>query len=462
MRRAKNKKSLFKKAVLKMLSLLMAGIFTSMIAMAYLDTYSWFTSNMTADMRVSAATTDTIISLFEIDEKNPKEIRVQRAAGLNYSPVVYFEAGGAASSFLRHINPAELSTAELYTLGITVNVTLEQLISLIFNDSVKEFPGWISLKYLNKYIVWDREYKFTRKYLISEGLKNVLGIGFDLFSAMNAESEDLNAEEADNALVRLALYIASLRDWEAGGANMDLPMMADGYEKAMPGRVTLNEDQIAMINTIAPALLAYAEELYGEYTSLLEKYSSETGSMKETIEKLEGEIAELKSLIGSLEEQLKKQDGEGKGTDNEGEKGIDGEDKGLDGKNGLDNGQGGSEQPGGGGSEPGQTNGSGQQTVNGPGPGIPGQPEPQAGNDPAPVTPEQPGPQAGNGPEPGTPKQPGPQPDAEPPKDNTLEPEPPQNSDPGSEPPENFNPGSEPPSDSLPQADSVTEPPAES
>jgi len=78
MRRAKNKKSLFKKAVLKMLSLLMAGIFTSMIAMAYLDTYSWFTSNMTADMRVSAATTDTIISLFEIDEKNPKEIRVQR------------------------------------------------------------------------------------------------------------------------------------------------------------------------------------------------------------------------------------------------------------------------------------------------------------------------------------------------------------------------------------------------
>lgn len=313
----KNSKSLFKRAIIKILGLLLAGVFTSMISMAYFDTYSWFTSSNATDISVSAANTSDIISLFHIDNRNPKTIKVQRAQGLNYSPVVYFEVGGLAGMYLEHINPCKLMDDKVYNLDIGVNVSLEQLIDLMCNKSQKTFKGWIILKYLNEFIIWKAEYEFTRNYLISEGLKNILDISIDSIPMTQAASDDTNEDEINYMLAQLALYIASLRDWKADEASLSgLSTTTAEHDGLLSGEVKLNESQIAMIKTIAPALLDYAAELYGEYTALVseytalnDKYSNETSSMKETIESLQSEIAKLQSLISSLQEQIKKDEG---------------------------------------------------------------------------------------------------------------------------------------------------------
>ena len=301
------KNSLIKKTSLKILSLFLSGIFVSMTIMAYLDTYSWFSNRMITDMRVSAANASDIIRLFEIDENNPEEIRVQRAAGLDYSPTVYFDVGEEASEYLRHVNPFKLTDDDPHSLALELNVSLEQLIELLSGDAAEAYEGRISLIYLNEYIIWDREFEFTRDFLISTCLSNILSGGLNAPTKSASSSRSLNDDETDDILVRLTEYIASLKDWEdevKPDKSRAAAAAAEDEDVFSVKRLELNEDQIAIINIIAPDLIKYAEELYDRYNELADMYRNDTSALNTTIAGLESRIAELQSLIDTLEEEL--------------------------------------------------------------------------------------------------------------------------------------------------------------
>jgi len=182
---------------------LVAGVMTSMVFLGTLtlDTKSWFTSQMTVNMEVSAATTEDILKKINLDGTvledgsilNPAEIELKKADDIKYDPTIYFEVEGNVAEYILQINSVKLEGNGVHSRSIDVNVNSVQNNELSNNETV---TGKIRIKYLNGFI--DEEFKvtFTGEYLKKEHNETIItGI---------SSKEDM---------ANLIANIASLIDW---------------------------------------------------------------------------------------------------------------------------------------------------------------------------------------------------------------------------------------------------------
>lgn len=192
----KNEKQKIKRIILKVMGFVTGGTFISMILLINMDTYSWFTSKMTYDLSVTAATTEDILEKIEIVTINPKEIILKKNNSINIEPVIYFSVEGEVSDYILHINPIKLKTNKEYTVPINVVVNLKQIIELL-NKNKKRVQGTIRIKYLNEFIDEEINIEFTRKYLFKKFLE---GLGI---RCLNEEDES----EIEKQLRKVIMHI---------------------------------------------------------------------------------------------------------------------------------------------------------------------------------------------------------------------------------------------------------------
>ncbi|KPU27472.1 hypothetical protein TR13x_05225 [Caloranaerobacter sp. TR13] len=172
----KNGKQKVKGIILKVMGFLTGGTLISMVLLINMDTYSWFTSKMTYNLSVTAATTEDILEKIEIKTVNPKEIVLKKNNSINIEPVIYFSVEGEASDYILHINPIKLKNHKKYTVPINVAVNLKQIIELLNKDNEnnnKRVQGTIRIKYLNEFIDEKIDIEFTTKYLFKKFLERL-------------------------------------------------------------------------------------------------------------------------------------------------------------------------------------------------------------------------------------------------------------------------------------------------
>jgi hypothetical protein len=118
---------------MRTIAILVAGIIISVAFLTSTDTYSWFTSSASGGARVTAATTKDILDLFElvylnnnIREENPIALRIRKAPGLGYDPIIFFSIEDDIGDYMININPIKLVSSGTYIIPLEISCSMGQ------------------------------------------------------------------------------------------------------------------------------------------------------------------------------------------------------------------------------------------------------------------------------------------------------------------------------------------------
>ena len=295
---------------------LLVGLMLNMIFLNPMTTYSWFTSEASTSMHVTAATTENIITDIGVDENvNPKNLLFSGSQDLlDREVIIYFSVDGDINEHILHINPVTVQANKDYSIPIEPNINLIQYISLINlfpwqSDTVK---GHLSIKYLNEFIDHKIELTFTKEYL--------RGIFKEQIQRTNTASINIaDNPEAANEIIEATSYLASQIAWENNSSLMalrNLPsthmgssvnMLEKNNEapeivlQGIPiGKYEFSDEQSKIIKIVSPSLPSYLDELYGAMLDLINSINEKIS----TIFELEQQVDDLQNTVEDLNIQL--------------------------------------------------------------------------------------------------------------------------------------------------------------
>ncbi|MTI69378.1 MAG: hypothetical protein FH751_03850 [Firmicutes bacterium] len=286
-----------KKIILKSVGFLTAGVIVSGAFLINFDTYSWFSDEMTSQVRVMSATTEDLIKILDksMEEENgkwvnPKEIKIKGTDKIATNATFYFSLDGDIKDYILHINPAKLRfKGGIYTADIKPNINLIQFINLLI-DGPKKINGTLKIKYLNEFIDEPREVSFTREYLIKQFRKE-----FDKNDSKEVVRN--NNDEIKGDLIEVIKYIANKIEWNEEKNIKEGKENIASIDKSID-KIKLQENQIEIISIVAPKILGYIENLEVTINDLNKVIDENVFK----IEKLNVEKKILETKVKELEE----------------------------------------------------------------------------------------------------------------------------------------------------------------
>ncbi len=314
-------KNNIRRMLIKSVALLTGGVIVGFAFLVNIDTHSWFTNEAMQEIKVTAATTEDIIKNIDIEKDNNGNaiaIKLIKAEGLNYDPIIYFSVEGEAANYILHINPVKLTDSEEYIIPIEPNINTIQYTKLLLPWH-KNIEGTIKIKYLNEFIDEGKEISFTPKYLREKF--------WEIIDREKVKSEKISDPEALNEATELITLVTDSFEWEEDNktrsmfsidsdsiyeSNLVTPNAEEDSENVnierfsvLPNMViSLTPQQTQIISAISFNLLPHIEKLYdaiNNLVALLNEKLVEIARLNTKVEGLEGKNEEQKNKI---EEQI--------------------------------------------------------------------------------------------------------------------------------------------------------------
>lgn len=170
-----------KRITLNIISILLCSIGLNLACSYTSRTFSWFSNNVAAIMKVNAVTGDDLLNIdityatYENSNWKIDKVRVM-GEGVNYNPlnpilnpvqiiitpvsgstisntgekIIYFQVDGDLKNYILHINPIRFNGSRAFSL-ININTRQYQAIPLSY-DNNKVINGVLKIKYLNGYL----------------------------------------------------------------------------------------------------------------------------------------------------------------------------------------------------------------------------------------------------------------------------------------------------------------------
>lgn len=288
----------------KAIGFFLAGILVSMALLADTDTLAWFSSRVVGNFEVQAASEEDIIEDFytesdgEENVENPDTIVIKRAPGFTGKMTVYFslentdpdeDSAHGLRAYVLHINPAEIeeNSENEVRVPLELKFNWRDLLYLL-NDIDGKTTGILTLRYLNGFIIEQREISFDNWYLFC--------MGFDsLTSAKSGKTRDMkrirtgNREQLEACMVDIMADIAGNIKWKEVGARIET--LSNPF-----ARIKLTEEQQSIIDIVAPGLRQYVDELYSFVEDLVARLNEKIAK----IEELNLQIKDMNTRIQSL------------------------------------------------------------------------------------------------------------------------------------------------------------------
>ncbi|MCC5910828.1 MAG: hypothetical protein JJT76_10365 [Clostridiaceae bacterium] len=333
----KNQKSSAGGILFRAIGFLVAGVMISMVFLGTLDTNSWFTAKMTANMEVTAASTEDILEYFYIVEDKPGQgnrnstaIKLKKAEGAECSPTIYFEVTGDAADYIPHINPVKLKGYQEYSRSIDVAIDSAQYQRLKSLQNNSRIEGKVRVKYLNDFIDEELKISFRVKYL-TDKYEEKIRRNFSSENEMANYIADMASLTAwSEPIVESNFLIASPPSTiKSFGIQSDSPNESgkQTYKEELASvpikKLELTEHQSKIISIIAPTLQKYLDNLYNVVVNLVERINEkirvivglerQVEVLEEEAEELNEKLDEAKVEISELEnenEELKEENGE--------------------------------------------------------------------------------------------------------------------------------------------------------
>ncbi len=269
-----------KKWIVRVTSVLIAGILVGMIFAIKSPTFSFFSSKFEEGMEVNASVTSDFIESIAFEwadannKLNPTAIIIRKATESTDNPLLYFSIDGEATNYILHINPIKLDKS-MIRIPIVPNINTEQWETLWrpFWKSDATVNGTIKIKYLNEFIDESKTFTFTGKYLRSK----------------------IN-EPIDNSGSNAGLMTARFLSIQETGTVSDTVY---GIE--------MNEKESELVNIIIPGMTDYLHSVENdleEYKIKVKKLEKEKDSLSELNKQLEKRIKNLQSINNLLEQEL--------------------------------------------------------------------------------------------------------------------------------------------------------------
>jgi hypothetical protein len=199
----------YKKLILRGICLFFAGIIVNFAFLFSTDTLSWFTSARSACLHVKAATTADLIEKISVEERNPQEIRIKKAANYIGTSVLYFAIEGEALEYLAHLNPIKLDTHEEISVPLKPRVQLHQFFKLV--NKKNNITGTLRIKYLNEFIDEEFSFTYTNRFLLDCFIQSLQDGLKDKMRGTRGTSL-LKGQDELNSLLH---YIVEQTGWEA-------------------------------------------------------------------------------------------------------------------------------------------------------------------------------------------------------------------------------------------------------
>jgi len=291
-----------KKIIVRVAGLLLGSILVSAALLINLDTFSWFSSNVTSQISVTAATTEDIIKDIEIvkENKSAKAIKFKKTEGLSYNPVIFFSIDGEASDYILHINSVELDEQGEYIVPIEPNINTSQYLKLflvpIWRWSDNPIEGTIQVKHLNNFISEEYKIELSRKYLSERFWEEIKRQDVDF---KNVE----NIDEVRREVTDIITYIAKHVSWEDEKLREDgkyrMNAMTAANSMITPiSRLFLTPEQNEIIDVIAPKLRPHLDGLY----AIIEELSYQLNEKLAEIEQLNLQLQDQNAQIQTLQD----------------------------------------------------------------------------------------------------------------------------------------------------------------
>ncbi|AYO31982.1 hypothetical protein D2962_16500 [Biomaibacter acetigenes] len=335
----------------KAIGFFLAGILVSMALLADTDTLAWFSSRVVGNFEVQAASEEDIIEDFytesdgEENVENPDTIVIKRAPGFTGKMTVYFslentdpdkDSAHGLRAYVLHINPAEIEENGENEVRVPLELKFNwRDLLYLLNDIDGKTTGILTLRYLNGFIIEQREISFDNWYLLC--------MGFDsLTSAKSGKTRDMkrirtgNREQLEACMVDIMADIAGNIKWKeiassgraqkyGAGASvsettsdaafsgnndesgtiekplitMSEATMARARIETLSNsftRIELTKEQQSIIDIVAPGLRQYVDELYSFVEDLIARLNEKIAK----IEELNLQIKDMNTRIQSL------------------------------------------------------------------------------------------------------------------------------------------------------------------
>lgn len=259
------------------------------------DTYSFFQKDDGGQGSVIAANREDIISSMEIYyDRDMPILKLEKGENIKYSPIVFFSIEGDAKDYAFHVNSVKLDgTVEA---PIIPNVNFPQALSLILSPG-NEITGILKVKHLNEFIDETLEFSFSKEYLLT---RYFFDRGLEGYNANYLSKNE--KDKLVNLVEDTLLYAKKYLEWEA---------VEWEEEDNWISEIDITDDQVLLVDIIAPGLMEYYERLYQLFEIItrnleneIEKNNvllKENETLLEIVEKLERENGKLHKHINSLE-----------------------------------------------------------------------------------------------------------------------------------------------------------------
>lgn len=291
--------------LVKSLAFLLVGVIIALIFTLAPDSYSSFRNLFKSpEGNVKAASTEDILEVFEIDYNGKQPIiRLKKAEGLDYSPIIFFSVSGDIEEYILHIEPIQLVGDTVYEIPIVPNVNLPQSLNLslpwnIINDT----SGKIRIKHLNAFLDEELEFKMANSYLYQFYWSN--NVNKNELSSVYDDEEEKNA--ITDYLMEVIFYLGDYIKWEEVGWESYVGENCNSNQYFIPlGNVEMNSYQTRIVNQVAPNLLEYTDKIYSEMETMvyeLNRILEENKGLKEEIERLNDSNALLTKENSDLED----------------------------------------------------------------------------------------------------------------------------------------------------------------
>jgi hypothetical protein len=265
------KKNVMSRFVLRITAFLIGGFLVGVGFFCNLDTYSWFTSSLSNDVSVKAASANDLIQYLYVAQdmnNNSKEIVVRKAINCSQDPLICFSVEGEIANFILNINPVKLSAKSEYTIPIETDINLVQYLQVALkqNDWI---TGVLKVKYLN-FINKEIEVKFSKQYLMSRFLHKIKTTGTETAGMEDQKGKNLTiSTQASNnfsiplsernqvnpLLSDLIINIANYGlwdkvQWSDNGTSLTVPEMSIEQDKVLNILIPGFNEYIDRLNAI--------------------------------------------------------------------------------------------------------------------------------------------------------------------------------------------------------------------
>lgn len=287
----------------KSLAFLLVGVIIALIFTLAPDSYSSFRNLFKSpEGNVKAASTEDILEVFEIDYDGKQPIiRLKKAEGLDYSPIIFFSVSGDIEEYILHIEPIQLVGDVVYEIPIVPNVNLPQSVSLSLPWNItKDTSGQIRVKHLNAFLEEELEFKMANSYLY----KFYWGKNVNKNELSGVHDDEEEKDAITDYLIEIISYLGDYIKWEEVKWDSYVDDFYNSNDYYIPiGNVEMNPYQTKIVDKVAPNLLEYNDKLYSEMETMVEelnRISEENKGLKTEVESLSNENERLSEQNASL------------------------------------------------------------------------------------------------------------------------------------------------------------------